>query len=303
MGKRTVMLRLVATGVVIALAVVAFYGGTALRAVLSPMAASAYAANSDPAYNGPLAEVEKVVVDEAEQGIVILGYNQPLHIQTSAGGLSGYERAVSVAVGLNDGLAAGLRGDQIQAVEQAGTWLVMAGTASLVVANQEEADIWGLSSAELADIWAANLAIAVDQAWETPAEQETEPTEEEPTEEQPTEEETVEEGPAETEEEVTEEAPGEEEAGGEQEWQPEEPYTDKIVPIVSVGLGKRIGIARVNGPQSKVNQVQAVAQLETRYRDQLDIEIYVPISTKVPGQTLARIQGVGVTGVADLRIQ
>ncbi len=289
MGKRTVTLRLVVAGVVIALAVVAFYGGTALRAVLSPMAASAYAANSDPAYNGPLAEVEKVVVDEAEQGIVILGYNQPLHIQTSAGGLSGYERAVSVAAGLNDGLPAGLRGDQIQAVEQAGTWLVMAGTASLVVANQEEADIWGLSSAELADIWAANLAIAVDQAWETPVEEQQ--AEEEVTEEQPTEEETV------------EEEPGEEETGAEQEWQPEEPYKDKIVPIVSVGLGKRIGIARVNGPQSKVNQVQAVAQLETKYRDQLDVEIYVPISTKVPGRTLARIQGVGVTGVGDLRIR
>ena len=291
MGKRTVVLRLVAAGVVIVIAVVAFYGGTALRAVLSPMAASAYAADSNPAYNGPLAEVEKLIVDEAEQGIVILGYNQPLHIQTSAGGLSGYERAVSVAAGLNDGLSAGLRGDQIQAVEQAGTWLVMAGTASLVVTNQEEADIWGLSSAELADIWAVNLAIAVDQAWETPAEQ------------QPTEEEMAEEGPAETEEEVTEEQPGEEEAGAEQEWQPEEPYKDKIVPIVSVGLGKRIGIARVNGPQSKVNQVQAVAQLETKYRDQLDVEIYVPISTKVPGRTLARIQGVGVTGVGDLRIR
>ena len=88
-----------------------------------------------------------------------------------------------------------------------------------------------------------------------------------------------------------------------EEWQPEEPYKDKIVAIVSFGEGARLGIARVNGPQSAVDQVQAVAQLETSYKDYVDIEIYVPISTKVPGQTLSRVQGVGITGVGDLRIR
>ena len=52
-----------------------------------------------------------------------------------------------------------------------------------------------------------------------------------------------------------------------------------------------------------MEQVQAVAQLETSYKDMLDVEVYIPISTKVPGQTLSRIQGVGVTGVGDLRIR
>jgi len=33
------------------------------------------------------------------------------------------------------------------------------------------------------------------------------------------------------------------------------------------------------------------------------VEIYVPIATKVPGRILDRVQGVGVTGVGDLRIR
>ncbi len=85
-------------------------------------------------------------------------------------------------------------------------------------------------------------------------------------------------------------------------WQPVEPYEDKIVPIVSLGSGKRIGGARVNGPESAVRQVQAVVQIEARMLQYFQVQVYVPISTQVPGKTLDRVQGVAVTAVGDLRL-
>ncbi len=85
-------------------------------------------------------------------------------------------------------------------------------------------------------------------------------------------------------------------------WQPTEPYDDKIVPILSLGSGQRIGGARVNGPESAVRQVQAVVQIEARMLRYFQVQVYVPISTKVPGRTLDRVQGVAVTAVGDLRL-
>jgi hypothetical protein len=85
-------------------------------------------------------------------------------------------------------------------------------------------------------------------------------------------------------------------------WEPAEPFDDKIVPIVSLGSGKRIGGARVNGPESSVRLVQAVVQIEARMLRYFQVQVYVPISTKVPGKTLDRVQGVAVTAVGDLRL-
>jgi hypothetical protein len=86
------------------------------------------------------------------------------------------------------------------------------------------------------------------------------------------------------------------------EWQPSEPYADKIVPILSLLEGTRVGVARVNGPTSRIAQTQGVAQFSIDFRSFLEIDIYVPISTKKPGKSLDRVQGVGVTGLGDLRL-
>lgn len=86
------------------------------------------------------------------------------------------------------------------------------------------------------------------------------------------------------------------------EWTPEEPYRDKIVPILSVLSGVRVGAARVNGPESRVRYVQAVAQVETNFRRVLEIDVYVPVSTSTPGRGFDRVQGVGVTALGDLRL-
>lgn len=85
-------------------------------------------------------------------------------------------------------------------------------------------------------------------------------------------------------------------------WRPGEPYSDKFVPILSLLEGTRIGVARVNGPRSRVALTQAVAQFSIDFGNFLEIDIYVPISTRVPGRTIDRVQGVGVTGLGDLRL-
>ena len=85
-------------------------------------------------------------------------------------------------------------------------------------------------------------------------------------------------------------------------WHAAEPYDDKYVPVVSLLEGTRLGVARVNGPRSRLALTQAVAQFSIRFMDFFDIDIYIPISTRAPGQRLARVPGVGVTGLGDIRL-
>lgn len=85
-------------------------------------------------------------------------------------------------------------------------------------------------------------------------------------------------------------------------WQPGDSYKDKWVPILSLLRGTRLGVARINGPVRQVDLVQAVAQFSIRFSDFLDIDIYVPISTREPGSSLSRVQGVGVTGLGDIKL-
>ncbi len=302
MDRRMAVSWLAAAAALLVLAAAAFWGGAALRTVVAPTGATAFAAEAEqPTYPGPEAYAEKIVLDDQEQGIVVLGANQPLRIRTSAAGFTGYERAMVVVNRLNSGLEAGLQADQIQAAAYNGEQVVTGAGTNLITVNQAEADIRDLTRSQLADIWAANLRVAVDAAWQTPAPAESEPAWHEPVEPPPTEE--VAEAETSGEQPLAGEEETEEPTVAVEEWQPEEPYKDKIVAIVSFGEGARLGIARVNGPESAVDRVQAVAQLETSFKDYVDIEIYVPISTKVPGRILDRVQGVGVTGVGDLRIR
>lgn len=85
-------------------------------------------------------------------------------------------------------------------------------------------------------------------------------------------------------------------------WQPDEPYEDKIVPILSFGKGKQVGAARVNGPATAVAQTQAVVQIEARMLKWFEVQIYVPVSTRVPGENFTRVPGVAVTAVGDFRL-
>ncbi|MCI5837508.1 MAG: hypothetical protein MR209_06775 [Veillonellaceae bacterium] len=78
-------------------------------------------------------------------------------------------------------------------------------------------------------------------------------------------------------------------------------YATKVVPIISFGDSGYIGAAQVIGPQSLVEQVEAVAQVEANFNDRLfRIKGLVPVDSKNP-TNLSRVDGVGVSAVIDVR--
>ncbi len=77
----------------------------------------------------------------------------------------------------------------------------------------------------------------------------------------------------------------------------------KVVPIVSLGSGTRIGAAQVAGPKGDVvASTKAVAQIETTFKDRIRVEILVPIDSENPLQRFKRVQGVGVSAIIDYRL-
>ena len=86
-------------------------------------------------------------------------------------------------------------------------------------------------------------------------------------------------------------------------------YTDtpaastKVVPILSVGKGKgAIGAAQVMGPKSRIDQVKAVAQVEADFLGEFRIKVLIPVSTKDVISNIRRVDGVGVSGILDLKL-
>ena len=75
----------------------------------------------------------------------------------------------------------------------------------------------------------------------------------------------------------------------------------KVVPIFSVGQGAYIGAAQVVGAAAAVQKVQAVAAVEGVMGKGSGL-LLLPISTKVPGSSLAQVKGAGVSAIIDLKL-
>ena len=76
----------------------------------------------------------------------------------------------------------------------------------------------------------------------------------------------------------------------------------KVVPVISMGSGTRVGFVQVSGPKDLVNKTKAVIQIETKLTvKNLDIEIFVPSSSVNPLK-FKRVQGVGITALVDYRL-
>lgn len=81
-------------------------------------------------------------------------------------------------------------------------------------------------------------------------------------------------------------------------------YT-KVVPILSVGIGKAsaIGAAQVMGPRYLVDKVKAVASPETElFGKEIRIRALIPTSNKTITDKFETVDGVGVSGIVDLKI-
>jgi hypothetical protein len=80
-----------------------------------------------------------------------------------------------------------------------------------------------------------------------------------------------------------------------------EGYT-KVVPILSIGTGTRIGMAQVGGvTQASVDKTKAVAQLEGDF-NRVRAKALIPIDSENPIKQFKRVQGVGVTAIIDVKL-
>ena len=247
---------------VFAIAVATYLLSVALTGNYAPLPSAALA--QEELAQPMVVDSRALMLNGGEVGEVTMADDVLLRIRTAAGGYSADQRAVIVADRLQQMVTAGLQPDQVHAGTMGGSSVVMAGDQLIVTADRAHARLNDTAPDDLAIAWAENIANALGG--------------------EPGEPQLVASSP---------------EAS---EWRPAEPYQHKDVPVLSMGRGLRAGMARVAGPQSKVGQVQAVAQLESRLGDFGDVEIYVPISTKVPGKSLDRVNECAVVGLADLKI-
>ncbi len=244
------LLRPVGFAVVLAgLVVLAFGGGALLRATLgsSPAVASA-----EGGMDAATVANRAATIDGAAVGEVLVNDEVVMRLRATLGGLSPGERAMVVASRLlawiNDP-----EHYELSVLEMSGSMATInAGASSIVTVGVDDAAPINSTALSLANDWRNNINIVLGlQLAPSEVTEIVEVT-------------TPAEGTAPA------EGPGEQAAPA--EWVPSEPYRDKIVPILSVLEGVRIGAARVSGPASKVREVKAVAQLETHFSEYLEMQ-------------------------------
>jgi hypothetical protein len=200
-------------------------------------------------------------------GEVLVNGDIVIRMRTQAGGFTAPERATIVAQRIQNWLSGQYSPYDLAVRKGAYGAAELRAHGDLIVdVNPAEASALGSTAMGLAEAWRSNIQIALG----------------------------------------VEPAPGTPIAGGGTPaagggGQPEEQisYGNKIVPILSVGAGTAIGAARVNGPDEQLDDVVACTQIEARFQDFLEIDIYVPVKTR---GGLDRVQQVGVTGIGDLSL-
>lgn len=79
----------------------------------------------------------------------------------------------------------------------------------------------------------------------------------------------------------------------------------KVVTILSVGLGRSsaVGAAQVMGPPEKIDKVVAVAQPEADlFGREIRLKALIPVSDKNVNKGLSIVDGVGVSGIVDIKL-
>ena len=77
--------------------------------------------------------------------------------------------------------------------------------------------------------------------------------------------------------------------------------TSKVVPVISVGSRKAIGVVQVSGAKAAVDQTKAVAQIEAKLPLSGNGRILIPIATRSVVNA-KRVPGVGVSAVIDIKL-
>jgi len=272
--------RSIATGMgyaalVLALAAGAFWLGARADLALGVAPPAAHADTGGEAA-APVVSDRAAVIDGRPVGEVLVNGAAVIRMRTEAGGFTAHERALIIADRIQRWLSGAYSSYDLAVREGAYDSAELRAAGQLIVTvNPEEADLLGSSAMGLAQAWHDNIMMALGVGGEAP-------------------------GPPVA---GGETPPAGTEAAEGGEWTPTEPYDDKIVPIISLLEGVKIGAARVNGPASKLETVEGVAQLETHFKNYLEIDIYVPITTDRPGPGgLDRVQQVGVTALGAIEL-
>jgi len=78
-------------------------------------------------------------------------------------------------------------------------------------------------------------------------------------------------------------------------------YT-KVVPIVSLGDGAKVGAAQVGATtKSALDATKAVAMLEGKFQS-IEAKALIPINSTNPLKGVKRVAGVGVTAIIDVQL-
>lgn len=80
------------------------------------------------------------------------------------------------------------------------------------------------------------------------------------------------------------------------------PVDQKIVPIISIGSGTRVGGALVAGAKSRLDKVVAVAQIEGKFGGSVRVRALVPVSTTNVVQNITRVPETAVIGLVDIKL-
>ena len=212
---------------------------------------------------------QRVPLGTAEVADVLINGTAVIKIRRGQGNQTAYQVASTIVERLRKRVEEGYGPRDMRGEQRDGQAVVVAGEHVLATVDQYHAQVNNSTPIALARTWADNISGALSAAG--------------------------------VESSIRPQPPAGPEAARNDAWYAEH-YRDKWVPILSIPDGIRIGAARVNGAVSDVKRVVAVAQLETPWEDFLEIDIYVPITTKTPGKFLDRVQGVGVTALADFNL-
>lgn len=195
-------------------------------------------------------------------GVVVVGNNIPLRIRYSAGDLNPRERADIVAQRLSR--IDNLRPSDITIGRVEGYWGVLVRGNLLITADASHARANRMTTRGLATAWGNQLRSAISEETGIPVPSNSVP---------------IGRGPGE----IVNTA-------------------QKVVPILSVGSGLRVGVALVGGSSEQVDKVKAVAQLEGEFADRVRARVLVPIYTENIVSNIRRVPGTAVIGVANIKL-
>lgn len=82
----------------------------------------------------------------------------------------------------------------------------------------------------------------------------------------------------------------------------ETPVGEKVVPIISVGTGTRVGGALVSGSRTRLDEVVAVAQIEGQLGTAVRMRALVPVSAEDVVREIRRVPETSVIGLVDIRL-